>query len=126
MPERERDKEDAVQLVRITLTPLQRRNRVAFAITPLGMPSPRTGEHVVVRDQRGTYFGAVCVDSSYDENGRGTHRLSLGVSLPPEIAEARLRRPDFMAPAAETLSAQVEQFLAEAAAFRAAFGHPVG
>jgi len=115
-----------VQLVHITLTPLQRRNRVAFAVTPFGMPSPETGEHVVVRDQSGTYFGAVCVDSSYDESGRGTHRLALGARLPEDLAERRLQRPDFLAPVAGNFPDQVEQFLAEAAAFRAAFGHPVG
>jgi hypothetical protein len=115
-----------VQLVQITLSPLQRRNRVAFAVTPLGTPSPETGEHVVVRDQSGAYFGAVCIDSSYDESGRGTHRLALGAALSQEIAARRLQRPDFLAPMAEGLHEQVEQFLAEAAAFRAAFGHPVG
>ena len=114
-----------MQLVQVTLTPLQRRNRVAFAVTPLGTPSPETGEHVVVRDQSGAYFGAVCVDSSYDENGRGTHHLRLGVALPETLAQRRLQRPDFLAPAVAALPDQVEQFLAEAAAFRAAFGNTV-
>jgi hypothetical protein len=111
-----------MQLVHITLTPLQRRNRVAFAVTSLDAAHPDTGEHVVVRDQSGAYFGALVVASSYDEHGRGTHRLRLGASLPETIAERRLARPDFLAPAADVLHEQVEQFLAEAAAFRASFG----
>jgi hypothetical protein len=111
-----------MQLVDVTLTPLQRRNRVAFAVTSLGAGHPDAGEHVVVRDQRGAYFGAVVVSSSYDAGGRGTHRLRIGASLPEAIAERRLARADFLAPDAADFHEQVERFLAEAAAFSAAFG----
>ena len=114
-----------MQLVNITLSPLQRRHRVAFAVTPLGARAPEAGEHVVVRDQSGAFFGAVCVDSSYDDTGRGTHRLRLGAALPADLAQRRLERPDFLAPAAESLHEQLEQYLAEAAAFQASFGQPV-
>ena len=114
-----------MQLVEITLTPLQRRHRVAFAVTTLGAPSPETGEHVVVRDQSGAFFGAVCVDSAYDEHGRGTHRLRLGVALPADLAARRLDRPDFLAPVADTLHDEVEQYLTEAAAFQESFGDTV-
>ncbi|GAA1940715.1 hypothetical protein [Nocardioides marmoribigeumensis] len=110
-----------MQLVHITLTALQRRNRVAFAVTPLGSPSPETGEHVVVQDQSGAFFGAVCVDSAYDADGRGTHRLRLGAALPEILVERRLGRHDVPSPAAEALHAQVEQYLTEAAAFQASF-----
>ena len=110
-----------MQLVEITLTPLQRRNRVAFAVTSVGEQSPGTGEHVVVRDQSGAFFGAVCVASSYDEEGRGTHRLRLGAALPETLAERRLRRPELLQPSIGTLHEQLEQFLAEAAAFHASF-----
>ena len=110
-----------MQLVQVSLTPLQRRNRVAFAVTSVGALSPETGEHVVVRDQSGAFFGAVCVASSYDENGRGTHRLRLGAALPQSLAERRLGGPDLLAPAAEVLHEQVEQFLVEAASFQASF-----
>jgi len=113
-----------VQLVNVNLTPLQRRNRVAFAVTSVGSLSPETGEHVVVRDQSGAFFGAVCVASAYDDAGRGTHRLRLGAALPESLAERRLGRPDFLAPARD-LHDQVERFLAEAAAFQASFGHSV-
>ncbi len=114
-----------MQLVHVTLSPLQRRHRVAFAVTPLGSPAPGAGEHVVVRDQSGAYFGAICVDSAYDDRGRGTHRLRLGAALPEELAERRLARPDHLVPMAESLHEQLEQYLAEAAVFQAAFGHPV-
>ena len=111
-----------MQLVNISLTPLQRRNRVAFAVTSAGAPVPCLGEHVVVRDQSGSYFGAVVVDTSYDESGRGAHRLRIGASLPESIAQRRLARNDFLAPCAETLHRQLEEYLAEAAAFGASFG----
>ena len=114
-----------MQLVDITLTPLQRRNRVAFAVTCLGSARPETGERVVVRDQSGAYFGAVVVASSYDEDGRGTHQLRLGAALPEAIAERRLARRDFLAPTDEVLHGEIAQFLAEAAAFHASFGDPV-
>ena len=54
-----------MQLVQVTLTPLQRRNRVAFAVTPsVSATHPETGEQVVVRDQSGSYFGALVVASA--------------------------------------------------------------
>jgi hypothetical protein len=115
-----------VQLVQVTLTPLQRRNRVAFAVTPsLSSSHPETGEQVVVRDQSGAYFGALVVASEYDADGRGTHQLRLGTALPEEIATRRLARTDFLAPAAEVLHEQIAEFLVEAAAFNAAFGDTV-
>ena len=111
-----------MQLVDVTLTPLQRRNRVAFAVTCLGGGHPDAGEHVVVRDQCGAYFGAVVVSSSYDPSGRGTHRLRIGAALPESIAERRLARADFLTPVAGDLHEQLERFLVEAAAFGASFG----
>jgi hypothetical protein len=107
-----------MQLVSVNLTPLQRRNRVAYAVTSVGAESPQTGEHVVLRDQSGAYFGAVCVETAYDAQGRGTHRLRIGAALPDSIAARRLARADFVVP--DTFHEQVEQFLAEAAAFQAA------
>ena len=115
-----------MQLVQVTLTPLQRRNRVAFAVTPsLGSAHPETGEHVVVRDQSGDYFGAFVVAAEYDADGRGTHQLRLGTALPESIAARRLARADFLAPTADVLHEQIEVFLAEAAVFHAALGHTV-
>lgn len=112
-----------MQLVQVTLTPLQRRNRVAFAVTPsLSSSHPETGEQVVVRDQSGAYFGAVVVASEYDADGRGTHQLRLGCALPENIAARRLARADFLAPTADVLHEQIAEFLTEAAAFNAAFG----
>ena len=115
-----------MQLVQVTLTPLQRRNRVAFAVTPsLGPTHPETGEQVVVRDQSGAYFGAIVVASAYDPDGRGTHQLRLGTALPETIAARRLARADFVLPSADRLHEQVAEFLAEAAAFQAAMDQPV-
>jgi hypothetical protein len=111
-----------VQLVDITLSPLQRRNRVAFAVTSPGSGHPETGEHVVVRDQTGAYFGAVVVASAYDHDGRGTHQLRIGASLPEQVAQRRLARADFLAPVVDVLHDEVAEYLAEAAAFQASLG----
>lgn len=108
-----------MQLVHVTLSTLQRRNRVAFALTPLEVATPTVGEHVVVRDQGGRYFAALVVASAYDEpSGRSAHQLRLGVALSEDLAQRRLDRPELLV--AGDLHDQLEAYLTEAAAFHAA------
>jgi hypothetical protein len=78
-----------MELLDVTLTPLQRRNRAAF-VAREGSREVVIGERVVLRDEHGDYFAGSVVD--VDERRYLVH---LGVRLPEEYAMLRLgrRRP---------------------------------
>ena len=85
-----------MELLDVTLTPLQRRNRAAF-VSRSGARDVTVGEPVVLRDEDGDYFAGSVVD--VDDRRILVH---LGVRLPEEYAMLRLgrRRPGTEAPAA--------------------------
>lgn len=76
-----------MELLDVTLTPLQRRNRAAF-VTRQGARGVVLGERVVLRDEQGDYFAGSVVDA--DDRRVLVH---LGVRLPEEYAMLRLGRP---------------------------------
>jgi hypothetical protein len=78
-----------MELLDVTLTPLQRRNRAAF-VARHGTREVLVGEQVVLRDEHGDYYAGSVVD--VDERRILVH---LGVRLPEEYAMLRLgrRRP---------------------------------
>ncbi|HET6560722.1 MAG TPA: hypothetical protein VFG72_02520 [Marmoricola sp.] len=78
-----------MELLDVTLTPLQRRNRAAF-VARQGSRDVAVGERVVLRDEHGDYFAGSVVD--VDDRRLLVH---LGVRLPEEYAMLRLgrRRP---------------------------------
>jgi hypothetical protein len=80
-----------MELLDVSLTELQRRNRAAFvACTELdGELSP--GERVVLRDDDGEYFSASVVDTD-EFAGEDRYLLKVGVRLPEEHAMRRLGR----------------------------------
>ncbi len=84
-----------MELLDVTLTPLQRRNRAAFVARD-GAREVSLGERVVLRDEHGDYFAGSVVD--VDARRILVH---LGVRLPEEYAMLRLgRRPAGGEPAA--------------------------
>ena len=78
-----------MELLDVTLTPLQRRNRAAF-VARAATREVEVGERVVLRDEHGDFFAGSVVD--VDERRYLVH---LGVRLPEEFAMLRLghRRP---------------------------------
>ncbi|WP_148573125.1 hypothetical protein [Nocardioides caldifontis] len=80
-----------MELLDVSLTELQRRNRAAFvACAELdGELSP--GERVVLRDDEGEYFSASVVDTD-EFAGEDRYLLKVGVRLPEEHAMRRLGR----------------------------------
>jgi hypothetical protein len=76
-----------MELLDVTLTPLQRRNRAAFVARD-GAGEVAVGDHVVLRDEHGDYFAGSVVD--VDERRYVVH---VGVRLPEEFAMLRLGRP---------------------------------
>jgi len=84
---------DTMHLLDVTLSDLQRRNRAAFVRRGdiAGAPVLRTGEKVVLRDERGEYFAGTVVDCSPDD-GDDRYLLHVGVRLPEEYAYLRLGR----------------------------------
>jgi hypothetical protein len=76
-----------MELLDVTLTPLQRRNRAAF-VARGGSCEVAVGDHVVLRDEIGDYFAGSVVD--VDERRYVVH---VGVRLPEEYAMLRLGRP---------------------------------
>lgn len=86
-----------MQLVDVTLTPLQRRNRAVFVTRDQVQVSDVTaGDSVVLRDELGDYFAGTVVDEvSGPGIGDGTESrflVHLGVRLPEEYAMLRLGR----------------------------------
>ncbi len=82
-----------MELLDVTLTPLQRRNRAAFvrrADRPGSAPLV-TGQRVVLCDEDGGFFAGCVVDRD-DRDGDERYRVQVGVRLPPEHATRRLGR----------------------------------
>ena len=82
-----------MQLLDITLTPLQRRNRAVF----VGKDEVRgrdvaAGDGVVLRDERGDYFAGTVVEeiSGAGLGDEPRYLVHLGVRLPEEYAMLRL------------------------------------
>ena len=79
-----------MELLDVTLTALQRRNRAAFVdrsnpSTPPLIP----GQKVVLRDETGDYFAGTVVDEQDDSVG-ARYLVHVGVRLPEEYALMRL------------------------------------
>jgi hypothetical protein len=79
-----------MELLDVTLTALQRRNRAAFVdrsdpAAPVLIP----GQKVVLRDEAGEYFAGTVVDEQDDSVG-ARYLVHLGVRLPEEYALMRL------------------------------------
>jgi hypothetical protein len=75
-----------MELLDVTLTPLQRRNRAAFVARD-GSRDVVVGERVVLRDEHGDYFAGSVVDVD-----QRRYLVHLGVRLPEEYAMLRLGR----------------------------------
>jgi hypothetical protein len=82
-----------MELLEVTLTDLQRRNRAAF-VSAREVPGGRVlgaGEKVVLRDDEGDYFAGTVIDC--EQQGRDLRYLvHLGVRLPEMYAMLRLGR----------------------------------
>ena len=79
-----------MELLDVTLTPLQRRNRAAFVDrTDPSAPVLIPGQKVVLRDEDGEYFAGTVVDEQDDTVG-ARYLVHLGVRLPEEYALRRL------------------------------------
>lgn len=89
-----------MELVEITLTPLQRRNRAAFVTfddlgrqqladqRPQRMLAER--ERVVLRDETGEYYGGTVIDTLQVTPDVDSYLIRVGVRLPEEWALLRL------------------------------------
>lgn len=77
-----------MELVDVTLTALQRRNRAAFAPKTAALDL-RPGESVVLRDERGCFFAGTVVGL---EEAQERYLIKVGVRLPAEYAMLRLDR----------------------------------
>jgi hypothetical protein len=75
-----------MELLDVTLTPLQRRNRAAF-VAREGSREVVVGERVVLRDEHGDFFAGSVVDVDTRR-----YLVHLGVRLPEEYAMLRLGR----------------------------------
>jgi hypothetical protein len=82
-----------MELLEVTLTDLQRRNRAAF-VSGREVPGGRVlgaGEKVVLRDDEGDYFAGTVID--WEQQGHDLRYLvHLGVRLPEMYAMLRLGR----------------------------------
>ena len=86
-----------MQLVDITLTPLQRRSRAVFVTKDqVQDPEVTAGDSVVLRDERGDYFAGTVVDEisgpGIADGAESRYLVHLGVRLPEEYAMLRLGR----------------------------------
>ena len=80
-----------MELLDVTLTTIQRRNRAAFVHRP--GPAMEVGEKVVLRDEQGEYFAGSVVDCEPQAGSVGRRYLvHVGVRLPEEFAMRRLGR----------------------------------
>jgi hypothetical protein len=81
-----------MELLDVTLTTIQRRNRAAF-VQRSGRTPMSPGEKVVLRDEGGEYFAGSVVDWDEAETGDGRRYLvHVGVRLPEDYAMRRLGR----------------------------------
>ena len=84
-----------MQVLDITLTPLQRRNRAVFVTKDqVQDPDVTAGDSVVLRDERGDYFAGTIVDEvsgpGIGDGSESRFLVHLGVRLPEEYAMLRL------------------------------------
>jgi hypothetical protein len=81
-----------MELLDVTLTGIQRRNRAAFVRRSElpGHPELTPGQRVVLRDEQGEYFAGTVVDLIDEAEER--YLVHLGVRLPEEYALLRLGR----------------------------------
>lgn len=81
-----------MELLDVTLTGIQRRNRAVFVrrCEVPGSPVLVPGQRVVLRDEEGEYFAGTVVDV-HDE-AEESYLVNLGVRLPEEFAMMRLGR----------------------------------
>jgi hypothetical protein len=79
-----------MELLDVTLTSIQRRNRAAF-VTQAGGPALVPGQKVVLRDEEGEYFAGSVVDRD-EQGGDPRYLVHVGVRLPEEYAMLRLGR----------------------------------
>ena len=88
-----------MELLDVSLTGLQRRNRAVFVPGSVvrGGRWLKPGEKVVLRDEVGDYFAGTVVDHDW-QDGALRYLLHLGVRLPEEYAMLRLGRPRPSAP----------------------------
>ena len=78
-----------MELLDITLTRLQRRNRVAFVERDAVGADVLPGDPVVLRDEDGEYYAGTVLDEAV--TGAGTRLVvKVGVRLPEEYALKRL------------------------------------
>lgn len=82
-----------MELLEVSLTQLQRRNRAAFVHRSdiPGSPDLEPGHKVVLRDEVGDYFAGTVVDG-VEERGDVRYLVHVGVRLPEEYALLRLGR----------------------------------
>ncbi len=82
-----------MELLEVSLTQLQRRNRAAFVQRSdiAGSPDLEPGHKVVLRDERGDYFAGTVVDG-VEERDDIRYLVHVGVRLPEEYAMLRLGR----------------------------------
>ncbi len=80
-----------MELLDITLTRLQRRNRAAFVHRSeiAGRRDLVPGEKVVLRDEEGEYYAGTVIDRM-DESDDPRFLVNVGVRLPEEYAVRRL------------------------------------
>ena len=84
-----------MELLDITLTRLQRRNRVAFVARDAVGADLLTGDAVVLRDDDGEYYAGTVLDEAVTGAGDGAgvrYVVKIGVRLPEEYAMKRARR----------------------------------
>ena len=106
-----------MELLDVTLTPLQRRNRAAF-VPREGTREVALGERVVIRDERGDFFAGSVVD--VDEQRYVVH---VGVRLPEEYAMLRLGRTRPSTGPAATVDEELQSVLDLLGDAREALGH---
>ncbi len=91
-----------MELLEVSLTQLQRRNRAAFVQRSdiPGSPDLQPGHKVVLRDDQGDYFAGTVVDG--DVVGDDVRYLvHVGIRLPEEYALLRLGRTRSSGPATD-------------------------
>ena len=107
-----------MELLDVSLTELQRRNRAAFVPCAELDGELAPGQHVVLRDDDGEYFSASVIDSA-EFGGEDRYLLRLGVRLPEEHAMRRLGRVPEQRAAADDDMDELLDLLADARAMLA-------
>ena len=107
-----------MELLDVSLTELQRRNRAAFVACHELDGELVPGERVVLRDDDGEYFSASVVDTD-EFAGEDRYLLKVGVRLPEEHAMRRLGRVPAPRTAADDDMDELLDLLADARAMLA-------